>query len=43
MLGLQFIDESDVWQVGWIPASLGAAMLLYALLLAAKPAGSSGS
>ena len=29
MAGLQFIDDIDVWQVGFIPAAMGAGLVVY--------------
>ena len=36
LIGLRFIEDADVWMVGWIPAALGAGLLVYGLFLAPK-------
>lgn len=37
LLGLQFIEDEAVWMVGYIPAFIGAGMLVYALFFAPRP------
>lgn len=39
LIGLRFIEDADVWMVGWIPAALGAGLLVYGLFLAPKSDG----
>lgn len=36
LVGLRFIEDADVWMVGYIPAGLGAGMLLYGLFMAPR-------
>lgn len=37
MLAFQFIEDVDVWKLGWLPAGLGAALALWGQFLAPRP------
>ena len=39
LVGLRFIDGVDVWMVGFIPAGIGAGLLIYGLFLAPRDDG----
>jgi hypothetical protein len=36
MLAFQFLDDIDVWKLGWLPAGLGAALVLWAQVFAPR-------
>jgi hypothetical protein len=37
MLAFQFIEDIDMWKLGWLPVGLGAALALWGQFLAPRP------